>query len=119
MKNKWFRLAKKCAMDSDHHKAKVGCVIVKKNRLIAYGTNSLKTHPKVANPWRTLHAEVRALLFSKLDLEGCIAYVYRELKDGTLGMAKPCAHCHDALKRAGIKKVYYTSQENGYAVYTL
>jgi deoxycytidylate deaminase len=34
------------------------------------------------------------------------------MKDGTLGMAKPCKICLNKIKEYGIKKVFYTN-ENG------
>lgn len=59
-----------------------------------------------------LHAEISAIIGSSYqDLNGCDAYVYRERRDGKLGMSKPCAGCELALKLAGIRKVYYTSEE--------
>jgi deoxycytidylate deaminase len=68
-----------------------------------------KSHPKTLDPWKTIHAEFHALIgLSKGDSKGCVAYVYRETKDGKPANAKPCRTCEKALKLAGIKKVYYT-----------
>ena len=45
--------------------------------------------------------------------------IFREKKDGTMGMAKPCAHCVQMLKKVGkyginIKRVSYTMDDGSY-----
>lgn len=116
MKLRYFDLAKKLAVKSDHAKYQLGCVIVSKNKVLSLGFNQLKTHSKSPHKWKTLHAEIDALLGNSFeDLKGCEAYVYRQTKDGCRAMAKPCPVCELALKKAGIKKVYFTvDNELGY-----
>jgi hypothetical protein len=36
-------------------------------------------------------------------------YVYRQFKDGSLAMARPCSACIKAMKDLGIKKFCYTT----------
>lgn len=124
----YFRAAKAVAELSDYPIHKLGCVVVKGHRVISSGHNHKhKCNPlqakldtekyKVACPGR-LHAEIMALLpliRAKVDLRGCSIYVYREHKNGTLAMARPCSSCQKIIKELGIKKVFY-SIENGYAV---
>ena len=38
-------------------------------------------------------------------------YIYREFKDGTKALAKPCASCQRLIKELGIKKIYYTTND--------
>ena len=114
MKLKYFDLARKLSVKSTHHQHKLGCVIVKKNKIVGVGFNEVKTHTQSPHPYKMLHAEISALLWNSYkDLEGSEAYVYRERKDGKLALAKPCSACESALRVAKIKKVYYSS-ETGY-----
>ncbi len=114
MKLKFFDLARKLSKKSNHHQHKLGCVIVKRNRIMGLGFNQIKTHTKSNNEFKMLHAEISALLgISYEDLEGCDAYVYREHRNGKKAMAKPCAACEQALRMAGIKRVFFTI-EDGY-----
>lgn len=110
MKPKMFELARKLSYRSPS-RFKLGCVIADKNRVVGVGFNDMgKSHPKTLDPWKTLHAEVHALIGLDIDCsKGCNAYVYRETRDGRPANAKPCNGCKTALKLAGIKKVYYTT----------
>ena len=114
MKLKFFNLARLVSRKSPSE-VKVGCVIVQGNREISVGFNDMrKTHPRSPHPFRTRHAEFDATLGVSLDdLEGATAYVYRELKDGSLALAKPCKFCQRALKEAGIHVCYFTC-DKGY-----
>jgi len=114
-KEKFFRLAKRVSQRSDHHSHKIGCVIVYKNRVISIGFNRLCTHPKSIHKHKSLHAEISALIGIPLEeLKNCVAYVYRETKDGNAALSKPCEACEQALRMSGIKRVYYTV-ERGWA----
>lgn len=122
----FFKAAKAISNLSDHHH-KIGCVIVDKHRIISSGSNSnTKCHPVQANlDKRTfkcecpgkLHAEVASiipLLKYNIDLSRAILYTYREHKDGTVAMARPCPRCMEMIKSVGIKKIRYTTND-GYA----
>lgn len=122
----FFKAAKAMSILSDHN-FQIGCVIVDKHRIISSGFNSnTKGHPIQANLDKKmfkcesvgkLHAEARALiplLKSNIDLSRAIIYTYREHKDGTLAMARPCDRCLQLIKSAGIKRIRYTTNE-GYS----
>jgi len=114
---KILSIARKASEKSDHPMFKLGCVITdRKGRIYSISSNHhLKTHPiynRIA-PLKTLHAEASAILsirhkadFSKLHL-----FVYREYKDGTLALAKPCEYCTKLIKNYGIKNIWYTTPE--------
>lgn len=57
--------------------------------------------------YRTIHAELNAILFAKESLEGCTIYVSPRL---------PCAQCSAAIIQSGIKKVIvrYTSKSDNW-----
>lgn len=108
-----FRLAKNISRYSPHKK-KMGCVIVKNGHPIAVGHNNVKTNP---NAWRNgLHAEMSALnsVSHDTNLDGASIFVYRERKDGSIGLARPCADCLRELKTNGFKMIWYTTPEYPY-----
>lgn len=120
---KYFMLAKDVSKMSDHHKIKIGAVIVHNKEVISIGYNHKKTHPmqKRLNLLRFtdsfdkchhyIHAEMMALVNAKYhDLTKAKIYVYRESKLG-IQMCRPCAGCLSAIKDAGIKTIYYTTSD--------
>ena len=114
MKVRFFELAKKVANLSNHHTHQLGSVLVRKNRVASVGTNSLKTNPNSPHAYKSTHAEFSAILSSgKHDLSGYELYVYRERKDGQLGMSEPCSSCMTLIKKVNIEKIHY-STDDGY-----
>ena len=115
MKQAIFQLAKKISKRSSS-KIKLGAVITnKKNQVISVGYNDMrKTHPKCPTWGNFIHAELDSLIglsFEETN-KGSI-YVYRETSNGQIAMSRPCSVCFQALKRAGVKKLFYTTN-NGY-----
>lgn len=108
MKPRFFQLAEKISKLSNHHKYKVGSVITSGPNVISVGFNQLKTHPKSTHPHKNLHAEMSAILLAKQDLKDCEIYVFRQLKDNTPAMSKPCEYCMTLIQEAGIKKIHFT-----------
>lgn len=119
----FFKAAKAVSTLSDH-RCKIGCVIVDKHRIISSGSNSdTKCHPIQADLDKRmfncecagkLHAEVASiipLLKYKPDLSRSILYTYREHKDGTLAMSRPCSRCMQLIKSVGIKRIRYTTPD--------
>lgn len=117
MKNKFFEIAKKLSLKSEYHH-KIGAVAVKKNRIVGLGFNKpSKTHPQSNHPFKTIHAELDAILDAeKDDLIGATIYVYREHKNGHLASSKPCPHCQELIQRYKLKKVCYT-EDGSYKEY--
>lgn len=126
MKERFFDIAKECSYKSDYHgNAKIGAVAVFKGSIIAKSCNSDKTSPAQShyNQYRfegsdvhyyppRLHAEMRLVAKIKyldIDFNKITIYVYRELKDGSAAMARPCAACTQALIDLGIKHVCYST----------
>lgn len=52
------------------------------------------------------HAEQRCLRKAG---QGAILIVCRVRRDGTLGLAYPCAHCRAAIKAKKVKQVWYST----------
>lgn len=97
---------------------RVGCVLLKKGRVVVSTTNvEGKTHPKqselagrVGQPYRqSLHAELRALLKARVKVDTLV--VGRVNSRNELCLSRPCPVCQLALLEAGIKSVYYSTND--------
>ena len=127
----YFQLAKNACQYSDNKRARLGSIIVYKNKVLSVGWNvENKTNPlqeeynKLRNydvdvkfTKSSLHAEFSAMLRIKhmdIDFGRVHMFVYRERKDGSIGYARPCPACMGFAKKLGIKNIYY-STNNGWA----
>lgn len=109
MKQKHFlALARQISKKSDHHTHKMGCVIAKGKKVLGSGFNVLKTHPRSPHAYKSIHAEFMAAANSGYEIEGATAYVFRQQKNGTWAMAKPCESCWKFLMECGVKEVVYS-----------
>ncbi len=119
MNNKFLQLAKELSQMSTHSDHKHGCVIVYKNRVIGKGYNKASTHPKSTHRFNNLHAEMAALFSIKNDYNylprKCIMYVYRQHKNGSPALSKPCPSCTKLIKLNRLSTVVYTT-EDGWVV---
>lgn len=114
MKIKFFNYAKKFSNFGEHSKAQVGSVIVQGNKIISWGYNQNKTHSQAPHSYKFIHAEFDSIRkLTPEQLKGSIIYVYRETKNGDLGMSKPCPSCKKLIEDVGIKGIAY-STESGY-----
>lgn len=77
------------------------------NSVVRVGYNSHRTHTRAKNTHTgCLHAEMDALIAAK---PGDKLVVFRWTKDSDQPtMAKPCKHCQQQIREAGIKKTYYS-----------
>lgn len=108
---RFFNKAKELSFLSKYHH-KIGAVVVKKGKDVGRGVNNpFKTHPQSTNPFKTVHAELDAILsvVDKNDLIGATIYVYRQHKNGQPACSKPCPHCEELIRRSGIRRVCYTA----------
>ena len=132
MKMRFFKEAKKESLLSDYNGQHLGAVAVYGDKVIlakAHNSNKTNTTQYFYNRYRVeqksnimskparSHAEVnllRRIRFLDIDFSRVSVYIYRELKNGKLGMARCCPACMEALKSLGIKKICYTT-DVGYA----
>lgn len=124
---RYFDVARAVSKTSDYHGAKVGAVVSYGKNILSVASNSEKTHSlqRIYNRFRNfdtpqtakhkLHAEIHALswlidkpsiVWSKVEL-----YVYREWKDGTPAISKPCNACRHLIEDLGIKTIFYINEE--------
>lgn len=97
---------------------KHGAVIVHRGKIIASGYNSLQEHKTYSY---SIHAEIATLKdFLKRNknidiLPECYIYVVRigkESMDFPTKMSKPCSNCYNSVKKYGLKKIYWSTNEN-------
>lgn len=104
-----FRLARVAFLQSRFRRKPVGCAYVEGARAIL-ASNDTKTSPLAASLGSRkcrIHAEV-AVLKQLKNAPGDL-YIYRERKNGSLGMARPCSSCMVLIKQKGVKRIFYTT----------
>ena len=102
----------------------VAALTTRKGEVIGLGRNSMKSHPFQAKYSKNsesiyLHAETAALLDAinnGTDPSGATMHVIRKLRDGTLGLARPCQGCMRALAAYGVDRVVYSNEVGSYSV---
>lgn len=124
-----FLKAKAASKLSEAPNHQLGAVMILGNKVLAVGYNTTKTHPiqKLYNLERgydpnvknngQIHAEMMCLIntrYLEVDWSRVSIYIYREHKDHSSALAKPCPACEKALKERGITQVYYTTEEIPY-----
>ena len=119
--HKLFNLARAAARTSTHSKARIGAVIISGKSIISVGVNGKKGHPlqQRYNKLRfdderanhLMHAELDAIVKARAFIKDePVIYIYRELRNGSPGMSRPCVGCLRALHDHNIRKVFYTTE---------
>lgn len=121
-----FKIAREVSLQATYcGSARIGCIAVYRGTILAKGFNSDKTHTEQAkfNVHRfknsgnrylpdKVHAEVSVLTKIKyldIDFSRLHLYIYREWKDGTVAMSRPCGACMAAIRELGIRHIHYTT----------
>lgn len=86
----------------------VGCVAIRGDGAMVRASNG-----PTPVPTREMHAEYR--VSKKLDYDA-VVYVARVLKDGSFGMAMPCASCLKALKTKRVQKIFFTISSEDFGI---
>jgi deoxycytidylate deaminase len=104
-------------------KPRVGCVIVRKRKVISVGCNLTKSHPlqKKLTPLRfndefldkckaEQHAEFNAIISVKNKdlLKGASIFIARLDSKGDTLPGFPCPACYYLITKYGIKNIFYT-----------
>ncbi len=115
-----INIASKIAQLSQH-KFQIGAVLVKGKRIISFGVNKYKSHPKQINPHTkeqgsSIHAELDCLIKAPYQMiSGSSIYVARLLRgNGVHGYCRPCSSCISILKEYQVSKIIYTLEGTGY-----
>ena len=107
----FLRLAAKVAAVSDHHRFRLGAVVVKSGRVLSHGVNVAKKGPETPPHRESVHAEVNAMR-GVSNLDGATIYVARLDSFDGLALAKPCEYCISHMKENGIARVVFSVSEN-------
>lgn len=110
--HKFLKIARKVAMKSIC-RYRLGAVLVKGGAIINFGYNRTGHHnlieKKKTRDIDQLHAEVDAVLgIAKIETRKCDIWIARIKNDDQLGLAKPCEMCQLILKEMGIRRVFYS-----------
>lgn len=113
-----IQIATKRAHESTFHRARVGAVIVKGNRVLSSGCNGIGfTRHLRDRPYpESVHAEQRAIVEllkqRRLgDLIGADIYISRIGASNEPRLARPCKYCLNLIRAVGIDKIYYTTND--------
>ena len=102
----FMKAATMASIRSPCERLKVGCVLVKNNRLISMGYNGFLagTDHRSIIRWgheqATIHAEINAITDAAkrgVSIDDAVAYITHY----------PCINCFKALASSGVKKIYY------------
>lgn len=107
---KFYKMLKKLSQFSDHHSHKMSALAVRKGRIIGKGFNMLRTCPNSPHGYHFRHAEYNAYLNARGDIKGATIYIFRENKNGSMALARPCSSCYNFLVSQGVKKIIYTAE---------
>ena len=119
-------LARNVAYNSPYGKLRHGAVLVKGGSIINISFNKenyTSFGTRFRNPSHghaTVHAELGCVLGMPRNVTtGTDLYVCRINKEGEFRNSQPCSMCHEALKHVGVKRVYYTTNNNTIEMYKL
>lgn len=124
----FFQLARNLASCSTYGNFRHGAVLAGNgSSILGIGVNNEKycsvgaKYRSSAKGHSTYHAEIASIInIPRHVTRGSVMYVARIAKGtGEDRMSKPCAMCHAVLKAQGVKRVYYTIDENTIGTYKL
>ena len=123
---RYFDLGRNIAHNSPYGKIRHGALLVKGGsvRNVSFNKENYSSFgTRFRNPNRghaTVHAELGCILGMPRNVtSGADIYVCRINRAGEFRNSKPCAMCHAALKHVGVKRVYYTTNDNTVEMYKL
>ena len=102
----FMKAATLASVRSPCDRLKVGCVLVKNNRLISMGDNGFlagtdhRSIVRWGHEQATIHAEINAITDAAkrgVSIDDSVAYITHY----------PCINCFKALASSGVKKIYY------------
>lgn len=134
MNERFFKFAREAMLKSDYNGSgsspRIGAVAVYKGSIIAEAWNTDKTSPlqnryniyRYNNPLLPAKSHCETQLIQRirwkfgnnLKWDKVDIYLYRELKNGSLAMSRPCKSCLHLLIDSGITHIFYTT-DNGFA----
>lgn len=110
-----------------YERLKMVSFLIYKGKIVNFGVNSSKTSPlqfryRQKTPLATIenfldkeHAEINLLrrtYFGDFDMKKVELVIISKRHNGEFRLARPCCTCMTALKDYGIKKIWFTTNEN-------
>jgi len=130
--NKYLDLAQTCALQHEYDQGvdyRLCAVLVKGGKVISIGYNRSTTGSQVEyftdmargcgrDYSLSTHAEMDCVfrLKGKVNLKRAKIYVVRVLRNGEFAMSKPCIICQHVLYNYGIKRAFYTIDNDNFGV---
>lgn len=114
-----YSLAIKEAFKSKYPQFRHGAVASANNVVVAKASNRKFPMSYGAGAIYSQHAETSTINKCNKSIVGGSVYVVRINKQGRLANSKPCTNCELAMRKAGIKKVYYSISPEEYGVLNL
>lgn len=116
---RYVGLAKRLANSSPYPDHKHGAVLVRGGSVINWSINRNRVQ-RWAQKFRahgcghaTHHAELGAILgVAREKTQGADVYVVRVNKRDNLLLSKPCPMCEEVLRHVGVKRVFYSVDDN-------
>ena len=119
-KKRYIGLAKRLAGQSQYGKFKHGAVLVQGGSVLSrsYNKDNYNSFGSRFRPLdegqATLHAELGCVLgVARAKTTGATVYVARVNRDGDERISKPCNMCQNVLRHVGVRRVVYTTDEEG------
>lgn len=113
------------ALKSTSARERHGAVVLRNRKIIGLGYNDSRPLGYLRqNRIRQFcneqsHAETAAMHnVSRADLLGSVVVVIRLSRSGELTYSRPCSTCMEAMARKGIRKCYYSVDEESFGVIT-
>jgi len=122
---RYFEEARNEAKRSSLQTWRMGCVIVKGNRIIGRGFNrfsgkidGLSKKYGMENLW-SLHAECDAIINSTENIRNAVLFIAGIYGDNKRGIynCRPCKNCMKILLNMDFKAIYYESRDGFEAIY--
>jgi len=120
--------AKKIALKSPS-RFRVGAVLVRGSSIIGVGYNRQRKSHTVMH--LHAHPEIKSFIGTHAEMVACrglrpydiginsTLYVNRVRRDGTQGCSAPCPACISILRNKGIRKIYFSLDDQGYGELSL
>lgn len=92
------------------YKARMGAVVVHKNKVVGKGFNIAFSTGEPRN--KGIHAEIAAINNTTAKFRNnSIVVVVRLNKSDELAISKPCDSCEKVMRKLGVKQVWYSTSE--------
>ncbi len=121
LEDKLIQLAHEKVKECVKQKSMHVSVIVRRNRILSIGLNSMhRSHPlayKFNYHSARIHSEIASLIHFRYDseyLRKCSMWNIRIDKWNQVKLSKPCSQCIIVLNLYGLKEVFYTGDQGGF-----